>query len=44
MHELKTYLEISEQVKGDHALMELIAGSYSSDKRRRIYVSADFRE
>ncbi len=24
MHELKTYLEISEQVKADHALMELI--------------------
>lgn len=24
MHELKTYLELSEQVKADHALMELI--------------------
>lgn len=24
MHELKTYLDLSEQVKADHALMELI--------------------
>ena len=33
MHELKTYLDLSEQVKADHALMELIDAYQTETKQ-----------